>query len=268
MGNTIFSVAGCSRCKIVKQFMADRGIAFVEKDVKGDGKEDFQEFYKANRKLIYRTPDGITFPVFTDGISIYQGLGAIIAYLHSGKQLEGFFSVGTLRKEWINGIHVSLGQSEYSEEFIQVLGYLKNNNFKLEVETNGKNSVILQKVLDEGLADRAIMNVLGPRELYSELLGEEIDFGEIEESMKLTTQFPEYRFETVIAPITGNESDPSGTSYMAPEEIEKTAKMIVDATGSMKNPYVIKPFNPKDIPESELLKYRSRARRHQVYTEI
>ena len=98
LSKTIFTATGCTRCKIVKGFMEKRAIPFVEKNMKAEGKEDFQRFYKANRKAVYRGCDGIELPIITDSAEIRQGIGAIIAYLHSGNKLDGFFSVGTLHK--------------------------------------------------------------------------------------------------------------------------------------------------------------------------
>ena len=51
---TIYTATGCTRCKIVKRFMEERDITYVEKDMKAEGKEEFQSFYKANRSAIFR----------------------------------------------------------------------------------------------------------------------------------------------------------------------------------------------------------------------
>ena len=196
MSITIYSATGCTRCKIVKGFMNDKGIPFEEHDMKAEGKEAFQKFYSANRKAIFRGPDGVEFPIIADGTEIRQSIAATIAYLHAGTKVDAFFSVGTLHKEWVNGIHVSGGNPEHAEEFLEVLRFLKKNNMKLQIDTNGKNADILKRILDEGLAEVMIMNVLGPRQLYNTIMGEEVDIEEIAKSMALVTQFPEYKFQT------------------------------------------------------------------------
>ncbi|MCL6479572.1 MAG: hypothetical protein K6T65_14405 [Peptococcaceae bacterium] len=276
MGNTLFTVTGCTRCKIVKNFMNDRSIAYIEKDMKAEGKEDFQKFYAANRKAIYRGPEGIEFPVFLDGAEIRQGIGAVIAYLQAGKDLDGFFSVGTLHKEWVDGIHVSSGNPAYAEEFLAVLRFLKNVNMKLKVDTNGKNSRILRQILEEGLASLTVMEVAGPRGLYGRILGEAVDISEVEESIALTARFPRYQFRTTVAPVERPDGE---VSYLTPEEVAATAGMIEEITGSKKQPYKIRLFRRgkeaddrlkalDPMPAEALFGYRSAARVHQVFTEI
>lgn len=276
MSNTIYTATGCTRCKIVKDFMKKQGVDYVEKNIKEDGNKDFREFYRKNRKSIFRGSMGVEFPVFTDGEKIRQGIGAAIAYIYAGEKLDKFFSVGTLHKEWVDGIHVSTGKPEYAEDFLEVLRYLKKNNMKLQIDTNGLNSNILKQIFDEKLADKVIMNVVGPENLYSDILGKDIDFNEIKNTIELVPKFPEYQFQTTIVPVLRQENE---ITYMTKNELSETAKMIKEITGSMKNPYLIKFFNPKEaederlksmaaLPQEKLLSYRTAARSYQVFTEV
>ncbi|MEG6616681.1 glutaredoxin domain-containing protein [Peptococcaceae bacterium 1198_IL3148] len=272
MSHIVYSATGCTRCKILKDYLKSRGIEYVEYDMKADGKEEFQQFYKNNRKAIFRGPDGVEFPILVEGDEIRQSIAATIAFAYAGTKLDGFFTVGTLHKEWVNGIHVSGGNPEYAEEFLTVLRELKANNFKLQVETDGRNSAILQQVLDEALADVVIMNVLGPKELYSEILGVEVDPTDLTKSMELVTKFPEYKFQTTIAPIERSNGE---VSYLTPDEVGAAAKQIEEATGSKKNPYLLKAFDVKaakddrfKIEPPALFTYRTKARAAQVMTDI
>lgn len=276
MSFTIYTATGCTRCKIIKQLMDERGIVFEEQDMKAEGKEAFQKFYAANRKAIFRGPEGVEFPLLTDGTAIRQSIGASIAYLLSGNKLDGFFSAGTLHKEWVDGIHVSGGDPVYAADFMAVLRYLKGNHMKLQIDTNGLNSQILQQILDEQLAEVVIMNVLAPRELYRYMVGSNMDIVEVEKTMTLVTQFPEYKFQTLVAPVLRSEGE---IGYLTAKEVGETAKFIAEVTGSMKNPYLIKRFNPKECKDErfktvkpmaaeDLLPYRTAARNHQVFVEV
>lgn len=279
MSSVLYTLPGCSRCKIIKRFLEERGISFEEKDIKGEGKDHFQKFYTANRQFISRGPEGIKFPIFTDGSIIRQGCGAVLAYLHSGNKLDGFFSVETLRGEWLDGIHISTGDPRYAEDFLAVLRYLKKSGLKLQVDTNGKNSVLLRRVLEEKLAEAVIMHVLGPPKLYSQILGEPVEMKEIEESITIVPQFPQYRFVTTVVPLRREDKEQAGITYMTPEEIAETAKLIEEVTGSKKHPYFIRPFKPEEAREelfqdleplspNMLLRYRTAARAYQVFAEI
>lgn len=268
MQKTLFTVTGCTRCKIVKRYMEEHNVSYVEKDIKVDGKEEFQAFYKANRNAIYRGPDGIEFPVLTDACEIRQGIGVILAYLHFGKNLDGFFTVGSLHGEWIDGIHISGGNPDYASDFIEVLRYLKNNNFKLQLDTNGMNSVILEQVLMEGLGDAVVMQVIGPVGLYSLILGKEVDADDIKKSIVLTSRFPRYRFETTIVPVIRGEGETKETGYLTPEEVAEVAKLIEEATGSKKQPYFIRVLPGSLTDEKMLFAYKRAARDYQVFTEV
>jgi len=273
---TIFTATGCTRCKIVKDYMDRKNITFEEKDMKAEGKEEFQNFYRSNRNVIFRGPDGIEFPIITDLEEIRQSIGTAIAYLHAGRKLDGFFSVGTLHKEWVDGIHISEGDLNYTEEFIQVLRYLKSKNMKLQMDTNGKNSVILKQVLNEKVVDRVIMDVLGPKRLYTQLLGKNVNIKDVEKSLSIIPQFPDYKLQTEIVPVQRENGE---VSFLTPEEIEETALFIKEGTGSIKNKYFIKGFNPQFSKENDfkalepfvdgqLLVYRTKARTYQVFADV
>ena len=175
MGNTLFTATGCSRCKITKKFMEEHGISFQEMDIKTEGKDPFAQFYRNNRSSVYRGKEGIEFPVFTDGTIVRQGVGVVIAFLHEGTRLDGFIGRSDLSHGWMDGIHVSGGDPVLTDDLAEVLGYIRKNGLKVQLDTNGKNASVLQKLLDQGLGDRVIMDLKGPMALYSALLGEEID---------------------------------------------------------------------------------------------
>ena len=105
---------------------------------------------------------------------------------------------------------------------------------------------MLQKLLEQGLGDRVVMDVKGPLALYNALLGEEIDPQEIHRTMEVVMKFPEYRFETTVAPVFGHGSESGGVRYLTPEEIGDTAKWIEQVTTSNKQPYVLRVFDPRE----------------------
>lgn len=279
MTYTLFTATGCARCKIAKKFMDEKGIGYEDHDVSGEGKDLFGQFYRANRSAVFRGKEGIEFPVLAEGASVRQGVGVVIATLHAGERLDGFIGRSELSKGWMDGVHVSGGGTAFTDELVRVLGFLKKNGLKLQFDTNGKNAAVLQKLLEEGLGDRVVMDLKGPLALYSALLGEEIDPQEIHRTMELVTKFPEYRFETTVAPVFGHRSESGGIRYLTPEEIGDTAKWIKEVTTSNKQPYMLRLFDPETSPDERfksieklnpnaLLRYRSAARKHQVLTEM
>ena len=276
MGNTIYTATGCARCKITKRYMGENGIEYEEFDVKGEGEEAFGQFYRANRKKIFRSKDGVEFPVFTDGNEIRQGVSVIIGYLIADSRLDGFIGQSALHGEWIDGFDLSGGDPDQADGLLAVLSYLKKNGLKLQLIANGKNSSIVERVLEKNLGDRMIMEVKGPASIYGRLLGEDIASDEISRSIALTARFPEYAFYTTVAPVVRTNG---AVSYLTPDEIGEAAKMIEEASGSNKHPYSLRRYDPKNVldgriksieplPDSAMFKYRTAARRYQVMTEI
>jgi pyruvate formate lyase activating enzyme len=123
------------------------------------------------------------------------------------------------------------------------------------------------------------MDLKGPKPLYGALLGQEIDLQEIDRSMALVAKFPEYRFQTTVAPVPRAGGAPGSISYLTPEEIAKTALWLKEATGSHRQPYVLRAFDPQTsaddkfrsmetLSPNSLLRHRTAARKHQVLTEV
>ncbi|MGD2269880.1 MAG: glutaredoxin domain-containing protein [Desulfobacterales bacterium] len=276
---TLFTASGCTRCKVAKRFMDERGVAYAEKDINGEGKEDFQHFYRDHRRTIYRSEEGVQFPILSDVLEIRQGLARVLAYVLAGSELDGFIGYGDRTGDWVDGLHVSGGDVSEAEAFSEVLRFLKKNGVKLELDTDGRNADLLERLLEEGMGDRVVMDVKGPLSLYAQILRVPIDDTEIRKAIRLVPRFPEYRFETTVVPLVSEEVGSPGFRHLTPDEIGKTAELIEEVTGDSRQPYVLRPFRPEHVlqerlkslevlPQKDLLHYRTAARRHLVYTEI
>jgi pyruvate formate lyase activating enzyme len=254
MGYTVFTITGCARCKILKQCLSDNGFSFDEKNMLEEGKEDFQKFYAQNRKSIVRGLEGIEFPILISPAGLHQGLAATVAQVLFGKKLDGFVSVGSLHKEWVDGFHISGGDPQYIGEFIGLLTYIKERNMKLQVETDGRNPAIFERVLSENLASVVLLNLLGPARAYSSILNLNIDPADIRRSLEFIIQAPEFKIYTKVTP------------QLTPADIGDAAQWISEATGSAKTPFYLKTANSEE--PVNLFPYRSAARRHLVFAEI
>jgi pyruvate formate lyase activating enzyme len=261
------------------QFLDKRGLMYRYCDALGGGQGTFRSFYKKNRPKIYRGPDGVEFPIYADGDVIRQGLLMVLAHLIAGSHLDGFFRHGSLRGQWLDGIHVSGGDPAYGDELLEVLKYLKKQKLKLQIETNGINAQLLEQVLELGLADRVIMEVKGPLNLYKSFLHQPLEPTEIERIIALVSKSDDYYFFTTIAPVPQENVEPEQFRYITPEEVGEAAHLIKTATGDNRQPYQLKIFNPQVaederlracevLTRNDLFKYRTMARKHQFKTEI
>lgn len=276
MSNTIYSATGCARCKITKNFMQENGIPYEEFDFKADGKDAFNKFYRTNRNNIFRDKDGVEFPVFTDGEVIRQGVSVIIGYLLAQDKLAGFIGRSLLHGEWINGFNVSGGDIAHAEELLTALAFLKKSGLKIQLTSNGKNSKLLEKIIDKGLVDKVIMEVGSSSGQYDPIMSEEISEEEVVASLQQVIRVSDYQLATTISPFLRTDNT---VSYLTPVELGDIAKMIEEATGSKKHPYKIRACNLHDheddrlkdlvpIASADLFKYRTAARRYMVMAEI
>jgi glutaredoxin len=279
MSNIVYTATGCSRCKIAKKFMDERGIAYQDFNIKADGKEAFGQFYRTNRSAVYRGKEGIEFPVFTDGTIVRQGVGVVIAFLHAGTRLDGFIGRSELSHGWMDGIHISEGDPALTDTLVEVLGYIKRQGMNLQLDTDGRNPQVLDRLLAEKLGDRVHMEVKGPLNLYGKILGREIEPAEVKKTIEIVTRFPECQFRTTVGPVVRTKVEPPEISYLTPDEVAETARLIQESTGSYKQPYVLRIFEPESasderlrsigkLTSSDLLGHRSAARKFQVQTEI
>ena len=276
MANIIYTAAGCARCKIAKRYLQDNGIDYAEFDIREEGKDAFAQFYRDNRKDIFRDENGVEFPVFYDGQQIRQGVSVIIGYLIASGGLDGFIGRSLLHGEWLDGIDISGGDPAFADQLVQVMSYLKKNGLKIQVVTTGRNSKVLELLLQKVLVDRVIVDVKGPVQLYQQITGTPIDAEDLRSSIELSSTAPQYSFVTTIAPVVRSDGQ---IDYITPEEIGSTAHLIEEASGKKKNPYTLYVFDPRKcederfksieaLPSSAMFKYRTAARRYQVMTEI
>jgi pyruvate formate lyase activating enzyme len=277
MSLVLFTATGCARCRIAKKFMHEQNLVFDEHDAIGEGKERFGAFYRTHRAAIVRGADGIEFPILADGSEVRQGVAAVIAWLQAANRLDGFIGRSEVSKGWVGGLHVSKGEPAALEDLLAVLGFLKRIGLKLQLDTDGRKAAVLERLLAEGLGDRVIMELKGPRPLYAAMTGGPVDTEEVQRSMALAVRFPEYRFETTVAPVVRAEEGPEAIRCLTPDEVAEAARWLNEATGSHRQPYVLRVFDPQTATDDRfrsvempatLFRHRSAARKYQVLTEI
>ena len=242
MSTTIYSITGCTRCKILKQCLTTQGIAYNEKDSQAEGKEDFQRFYSQNRKFIVRGSVGIEFPILATAGGIWQGLPATLAQVLFGNTLDGFVSVGALHKEWVDGLHISGGNPAHADDFMELLRYIKGQNMQLQLDTDGRNPEILQRIVDENIASSLLMKM------------QSISSPDTRQSLELIMKAPHYKIYTHVSSST------------TPSEIGEIAQLIAETTGSIKTPYFLISADADDA--NNILSHRSAARRKLVLADI
>jgi pyruvate formate lyase activating enzyme len=265
----LFTAPGCLRCRVARAFLNERSLPFEELDFQGEGREAFQRFYREHRADIRRGPDGVEFPILHDGERVVQGVGEIAARLQAGDRLAGFVGSNTLGQGWIDGLDVSAGDPAAGGDFLSVLRHLKAQGLRTELRADGRNGDLLERVIEEGLADRLVFDPVGPAEVYEAAFGAPLSEEALRRSLALAARAPEVRFVLTLRPL----SRPGGEgAWLTPEEAARAAELTAEATGNRQLPFLLRAGDPPPgeapLPKPALFKIRTACRRHMPKTDL
>lgn len=271
---TLYTAPDCIRCKIVKAFLNDRNIPYGTIDFKAQA-EEFNTFYRTNRPKIYRNPEGVEFPLFYNGEVIRQGSGEVIAYMLSGDALKnsGAVTRSDLLHGWISGLYLSCCPKDQEENFLTLVKHLANGGLTVCMQTDGRNSALLEKVLALNVITKLQLNILGDSNVYEALYGAPIDKEDLAKNIALVKGFAnsEIRYLASPLPVDGQVSWP--TRAMALE----AGKMVFDACGDHQLPISVDKVTAempqglqglKPVEDALMLKYRSALRENLFKAEL
>ncbi len=136
------------------------------------------------------------------------------------------------RKGMLDGVVITGGEPTLYPELIEFIKEVKNLGFKVKLDTNGSNPVILKEWIDQGLVDYIAMDIKTSLDNYARIAGSEcLKIGDIENSIdSLLNSNIDYEFRTTFSPD------------ITLDDIEKIAKRINGA----KN-YYIQKYNSPNI---------------------
>lgn len=265
MAITLYTAPDCQRCKIVKAFLRERGIEYAVIDFKADAQE-FNTFYRAKRKHIYRNPEGVEFPLFDDGAVIKQGSGEIIAYLLAGHALEGAVTRSDLLHGWISGLYPSRCPAAREDDFVTLVTHLAKGGLSVCLQTDGRNPGLLRRLVEAKVAARVVCNIPGPTAVYEALYGQAPDQAALAETIALVRAFPDQEIRFFAEPIPRGDGT---VSWPTRDEAGVAAAMVFAACGDHQLAYRIAAATA-DTPgglhglapleDAMLLKYRSASR--------
>jgi len=251
--------------------MEKNNLAYTEYDFKADGKDEFNAFYRKNRSDIYRGKEGVEFPLIYDGEIVVQGVGMIIAYLMDQKLMDGFVSRSELSHGWVDGLYAAAGDETVSARFVSLVSFLKSSGLQTQIETDGSNAVVLEKLINESLVDKLLFYLRGMPGSYEKITGSAVSESTLSQSLSALEKCPDFKILLELAPFT-REGDSTGKQIISPEEAGQAARFVEQATGKKTHPFFIKENIPEDEKEQigavNLFKYRTACRRYMVKTDI
>ncbi len=264
MSITLYTAPDCIRCKIVKSFLAERGLSYDTVDFKADA-QTFNTFYRTNRKAIYRNPEGVEFPLFDDGEVIKQGSGEILAYLLSGRILECCVTRSDMLHGKIAGIYPSQCPDGQEENMLTLVDRLAKGGLQVWLQVDGRKPDLLRKLL--AIKDvHVILNVVGASSATERVFGGAPSKEALAETIELVRATPDGVIRFFAVPQPGEDG-----SWAWPDRAEAlaAAKMVFEACNAPTLPYVIAAVTPdmawdmhglEPLPEQTLLVYRSASR--------
>jgi len=149
-----------------------------------------------------------------------------------------------IRSGILEGVCVTGGEPTLYPDLPDFVRELKNMGFKVKLDTNGTNPVMVEKMLDENLLDYIAMDMKAPlNNKHKEVCGKEVELETLQNSIKLIINSGiEHEFRTTVIPGVLDNKD-----------IEAIVRSI---SGAKK--YALQQFVPKiagDEKLRELLPY-------------
>ena len=102
-----------------------------------------------------------------------------------------------IKRGFYNGATISGGEPTLQLGIGDFSRRLKDMGLAVKLDTNGSNPDVLKYLKEQRLADYVAMDIKTCREKYFQFVGAEyLDFRELEKSIALVSQFPDYEFRT------------------------------------------------------------------------
>lgn len=148
------------------------------------------------------------------------------------------------RSRFINKLVICGGEPTLQKDLIDFIRDVKKYGIAVKLDTNGSDPETLKECLNSGLVDAVSMDVKGPRKIYGNLVGvgDNFKFENVEKSMGVVCDFPEYEFRTTIVPIRERE----GFRWFERKDISDISTWLIETTGSDKHPYFLQKFFTRD----------------------
>ncbi len=156
--------------------------------------------------------------------------------IHGKKEIseKEFLDYLDSRKGLIDAVVLCGGEPTAETDLKNFIRKIKEKNLFVKLDTNGSNPEVLADLVKEKLIDYVAMDVKGPPELYSNLIGREFNTirNDFEKSLDLIQKAKGYELRTTIVPVFEN----GNFRWMTKEEIRKMAEwikpMILDSSNT------------------------------------
>jgi pyruvate formate lyase activating enzyme len=168
------------------------------------------------------------------------------------EEIFNYIDFTNKEKKLIDAVVLCGGEPTLQHDLIYFAEKIKERGLLVKLDTNGCEFGTLIELHESKLIDYVAMDVKGPPQIYADLIGREfLDSRDgYEKAIDIVSHFPDYEFRTTVVPVIRRNGE---ISFLTPEEIGETAKLIYDCTGSIEHKYFLQKFVPR---KGELLNSR------------
>lgn len=184
----------------------------------------------------------IDYPEKISAIIFTQGCNFKCPYCHN-PELIGSTSDSPLSVQYIliflqsrvgklDGVVITGGEPTLHEDLPQFIKQIKDLGFLVKLDTNGTNSSMLQKLINEKLVDYVAMDIKAPIEKYSQVVCSEVNAEHVLKSIKILKNSDiDFEFRTTVV-----------KSQLSENDFDKIGKMIKET-----DKYYLQRFLPTKI---------------------
>ena len=105
------------------------------------------------------------------------------------------------RKKYLEGVCITGGEPTLYKDLIPLIKKIKNLGYKVKLDTNGSNPIIIKRLLQEELIDYIAMDIKAPLESYELVASVRVNEEKIKETINIIKNSGiEYEFRTTIVP--------------------------------------------------------------------
>lgn len=181
---------------------------------------------------------------------------------------EDILSYLKRKKGKIDAVCITGGEPLISLD-IDFLRDIKNEGYKIKIDTNGSFPGKLKEIIEGGLVDYVAMDIKSSPGKYSEIISQGFVLSDIEESIKLVSNLENYEFRTTCSERFHDEG-----------EIRRIGEWVTSLIGKKADRYYLQGFKnsgnfinkdlqkDRDFPEEKLLDLKKVAEPFFEFVEI
>lgn len=118
-----------------------------------------------------------------------------------GERIEAEEAIDFLkkRKRFVEAVCISGGEPTLQQDLYDFIYGIKKEGFLIKLDTNGTNSVLLRKLIEDQLLDYVAMDIKGPLNQYETVAQANVNIHDIRDSIRMLLENKvDYEFRTTL----------------------------------------------------------------------